>query len=667
MKKIFTVFILFSIIVLVTSHKTTREGDKSYVDGEIMVKFNPELIAKQESAVNYLLTDFTFIRLEYQAKLSNRLGIHLFRFTPEILPDEDILREFRRHPMIELAQFNHFIERRETIPSDQYFFQQWNMMNIGQNGGVIDADIDATDAWDIATGLVTATGDSIVIAVVDDGFDLDHEDLIFWVNDEEIPSNGIDDDTNGYVDDYYGWNAYFSNGNITQADHGTHVTGIASALSDNDQGVAGVNWDTPVMAVQGSSTLESIVVEAYSYVYEMRKRYNETNGAHGAFVVSTNSSFGVNQGQPEVFPIWGAMYDSMGAEGILSAAATANANWNIDEEGDIPTAFDNEHLISVTNTKNDDEKAYSAGYGLVTIDLGAPGTSVYSTRQNNNYGTKSGTSMASPHVAGAVALLYSAATEEFMEAYHNDPSGMALVIKQHILNGTDPLPTLEGKCVSGGRLNLYKSIQQMLNPLIAVSPQRVYYQIMPETNDSMEVTLINNSDSTFDYVLTYDPTVTWLDLNKDTGTLDASGADSFVIYLNSEGLDTALYFTYVKINYADTMKFMLPVNMDILPNVGIKEDLQAHVNLLLSAYPNPFYNQLRIPFSLNESSAISLTVHDLNGRKVKELVNGFCPEGDHVVTWNGNNEAGSSAPTGIYFIHLASEDTRITRKVMKVR
>lgn len=665
MKIIFTFLLLSVLIIFSTSHRPVRTGDKAYIDGEIMVKIKPQLVSDQESVIEYLVADFSFIHLEYQSKLSNRLGIHVFSFIPEILPDEDVLREFKRHPMIELAQFNHYLEMRETIPTDQYFDLQWNMKNTGQNGGVVDADIDATDAWDIATGDTTVTGETIVIAIVDDGFDIDHEDLVFWKNEEEIPNNGVDDDGNGYIDDYDGWSAYTNSGNITQADHGTHVTGIASSQGNNDRGVAGVNWDTKVMAIQGSSTAESIVVAAYSYVYEMRKRYNETGGEHGAMVVSTNASFGVNMGQPEDYPIWGAMYDSLGAEGILSAGATANANWDIDALGDIPTAFPNEHLISVTNTTNQDTKNTSAGYGLTTIDLGAPGSAVYSTRMNNNYGTKTGTSMASPHVAGAVALMYAAATEEFMQQYHQDPAGMALVIKQYILDGTDPLPTLEGKCVSGGRLNVFKSIQLMLNPVMTANPMSVYREIFPDSQDSAEVTLTNNISVPFNYTLSIPDTVSWLSLSKTSGTINGGASDFFMLYFNSDGLDTALYFTYVTMNYADSLKYMYPVYMEVQPNVGIVEGPTPLQATSLEAYPNPFSHQLNIPFTLGKSSRVKLSVYSLGGLEIRHLIDGTWPAGNYRVTWDGNDVLGSEMPAGMYFLRMMADEKVFTQKVLK--
>lgn len=374
------------------------------------------------------------------------------------------LQKTRNNPSVILAQFNHYLEQRNTTPNDAVFPNQWNMLNTGQNSGTPDADIDADEAWDITTGGLTVAGDTIVVAVVDGGFDLNHEDLNFWKNYAEVNNtDSIDDDGNGYVDDHDGWNAYDHNGVISVDNHGTHVSGIVGAKGNDTVGVAGVNWGVKIMPVMGSTTVESEAVEAYSYVFDARKLYNTSNGTAGAFVVSTNSSFGVDQGQPAQFPIWCAMYDSLGSVGILNACATANHNWDIDAIGDIPTSCASPYMISVTNMNRLDQKYMYAGFGDTTIDIGAPGTAIYSTLPNNQYAGQSwsGTSMATPHVAGAIALMYAAACPQLIAAYKTNPAQVALDMRNYLLNGVDTLQALNGLVATNGRLNLYKALLQV--------------------------------------------------------------------------------------------------------------------------------------------------------------------------------------------------------------
>ena len=301
-----------------------------------------------------------------------------------------------------------------------------------------------------------------MVAVIDGGADWIHEDLNCWENAHEIPNNGIDDDGNGYIDDFHGWNAYNHNGYVGSNNHGTHVSGIIGAVGNNGKGVCGVNWNVKIMPIGGSSSNESIVVEAYSYVLEMRARYNETDGEEGAFIVATNSSFGVDYGDPDDYPIWCSMYDEMGNVGILSCGAGPNMNVNVDVVGDVPSACPGNYLIGITNTTSSDEKYGNAGYGVNNIDLGAPGTSIYSTLPNNNYGNMTGTSMATPQVSGTIALMYAALPEEMMIACKNDPANFCLSVRHHLLNGADHLPSLDGLVASGRRLNAYGAIESVL-------------------------------------------------------------------------------------------------------------------------------------------------------------------------------------------------------------
>ena len=418
----------------------------TYVENEFIIWLEQDV-----DAADFAAKSNTGIMPKRQ--LSKRLNIWLFEINDNKELREDKMRRLNANADVRVIQNNHTnITLREAIPDDPFFGQQWApaIMNLPQ-------------AWEeFTTGGVTATGDTIVVAVIDGGADWTHEDLNCWENAHEIPNNGIDDDGNGYIDDFHGWNAYNHNGYVGSNNHGTHVSGIIGAVGNNGKGVCGVNWNVKIMPIGGSSSNESIVVEAYSYVLEMRARYNETDGEEGAFIVATNSSFGVDYGNPDDYPIWCSMYDEMGNVGILSCGAGPNMNVNVDVVGDVPSACPGNYLIGITNTTSSDEKYGNAGYGVNNIDLGAPGTSIYSTLPNNNYSNMTGTSMATPQVSGTIALMYAALPEEMMIACKNDPANFCLSVRHHLLNGADHLPSLDGLVASGRRLNAYGAIESVL-------------------------------------------------------------------------------------------------------------------------------------------------------------------------------------------------------------
>lgn len=528
--------------------------DNNYVHGELIVMLKPNV------SPSALSNSFGFINLRPKEAVVEYMNIWLFEYDYSVMNAVNVLNSVKNHSSVALAQFNHYITQRVTTPNDASFGNQWALNNTGQTGGTPDADIDAPEAWDLTTSGLTASGDTIVIAIVDGGFYLNHPDIKFWKNYDEIPANNIDDDNNGYIDDVNGWNGYTNNGNITTDNHGTHVSGIAGARGNNTIGVSGVNWNVQIMGVQGSSGTELIVLRAYGYVLKQRRMYDQTNGQFGAFVVVTSSSFGVDYGQPSNYPLWCAFYDSLGNAGILSAGATANIKLNVDSLGDIPTACPSDWMISVTNTTNKDLRNSGAAYGHLTIDLGAPGTSVYSTYSASSYQNLTGTSMATPHVAGAVAFMFSVAPLNWLQAYKLSPGSYALQVKQKIMQGVDPKPSMQDSTVSGGRLNLFNSALLMQN-LVGVGGNNgeipvnfTLYQNYPNPFNPATVIAFDMPKDGFASLKIYNA------IGQEVSTLinGIINAGSYQKVFNAKDLPSGIYFyKFVTENFSEVKKMSL--------------------------------------------------------------------------------------------------------------
>jgi subtilisin family serine protease len=425
------------------------------VEGEILVMVSPGFDLQETLKNAYPLETKAGLTA---TRITSNMGIWQINFKNTGLLPNPFLNRLKETPGIVIVQFNHKIKYR-IIPDDIKFNDQWSLFNTGQSGGVTGADCGVTDAWEITTGGLTATGDTIVIAMIDDGMDTSHPDLYenLWKNRSEIPNNKIDEDTNGFVDDYNGWDFYNNDDKIYAGFHGTAITSIIAAKGNNQIGMAGINWDIKILPV-AADVDEASAVAAYDYVLGFRKRYNESNGAYGGFVVATNSSWGIDFGQPDSMPLWCAMYDSLGKVGIINVAATMNLDEDVDAVGDMPSSCPSDFLITVTNTNRNDLKVKQAAYGLKTIDIGAPGEDVVIAFPNNAYNTGGGTSYATPHVTGAIGLLYSASCKDLMKDAKLYPDSIALEMKRFILEGVDPNPDLKGITVSGGRLNIYQSL-----------------------------------------------------------------------------------------------------------------------------------------------------------------------------------------------------------------
>lgn len=364
------------------------------------------------------------------------------------LPQSDVA-SVQKLPCVNRVMEDQRITWRNTVPNDPAYINQGDMNLIGM-----------PKAWDITTGGVTKGGDTIVVAVVDDGFDVQHEDLVpnIWHNKAEIPNDGIDNDDNGYTDDYRGLNVKTGKDDHPKKQHGTQVSGVVGARGNNSIGVSGVNWKVRLMLISGAD-FESEVIEAYQYTIDMRKKYKETNGQEGAFVVATNLSGGIDNAFAADHPMWCEMYDKMGAVGILSVTAGPNNPISVDVDGDMPTTCTSPYMIAVTNVDLSDVIMENAGFGNVSIDLGAPGEGTLTVDTNNQYHGFSGTSASAPHVAGSIALLYSVPCTTLLDNIDIHPDEVALKMKDFIFSTAKTNNSLEGITVTGKRLQTDAAIK----------------------------------------------------------------------------------------------------------------------------------------------------------------------------------------------------------------
>lgn len=438
-----------------------------------------ELIIELEDAVTaeIFLNNLSSSRqgyLEHIRRIAPTSNIHLFSFEETEQNGEEWLTLLKHHPDVKTLQRNYVVAYRETTPDDPEFDLQWGLRTTG-----------ITEVWDETTGGVTAVGDTIVVAILDSGFDVEHEDYQgnLWKNRGEIPNDAIDNDNNGYIDDYHGYDFQEDTASLKLDTHGHSVAGIIGAKGNNDKGVSGINWDVKMMLLR-TRTVDRII-EAYEYIIAMRQLYNETNGEEGAFIVATNASFGVGRKFCDTQETWGSMYDRLGEVGILTGAGTDNQSYDVDELGDIPATCPTDYMITVLNTTIQDEKYQGSAYGKTYIDMGAPGENSYTTKLNNAYGPFSGNSAAAPHITGAIALLYSLPCEDLGIAARDNPAETALQIKDALMNGVDTLEDLTDLTVTGGRMNVFNSMVLLQEFCDGTTGDLAFLKVSPNPTSSI--------------------------------------------------------------------------------------------------------------------------------------------------------------------------------------
>ena len=443
------VLLSFVVVPRQPVYSQRHEPRRAYVEDQILVKFkaNSEPIADAEQFADEVFRT-RGARAEALSPRARGGSVRLVHLNGQ-LSVEEAVRRAKADPRVEYAEPDYIVQASETIPNDVYFSQMWGLSNTGCFFcDQPTANIDAPRAWDITTG-----SDDVVAVVLDTGVDIGHEDLApnIWVNPNETPGNGIDDDGNGFVDDVNGWNFIDSNNDVFKSSnedfHGTHVAGSIGAVGDNGKGVTGVAWHVKLMSLK--------------FLGGPKGKGSTGNAVRGINYAISQRNQGVNI--RTINASWGGPGDSQslrdaiaaaGEAGILFVCAAGNSGNDVDETPEFPSGFGAlPTCLSVAAMNQADGLADFSNFGHSTVGVGAPGQSILSTFPRNQflpmggYGALSGTSMSTPYVTGIAVLLWS-----------HEPSLTPADVKQRIVSTSEPIPALVSKTANSGRANAYDAL-----------------------------------------------------------------------------------------------------------------------------------------------------------------------------------------------------------------
>jgi subtilisin family serine protease len=344
--------------------------------------------------------------------------------------------EIRLDPQEQAPSRRDLVERDfPGMPNDPQFAEQWALNNLGQNGGKERADIDALKAW-----LKTQGSEEVVVAVLDTGVDYTHADLVsnMWTRPDNLPQY-VDTEL-GSFNDQHGFNAEDNATDpMDENGHGTHCAGVIGAEGNNDEGIAGINWNVQIMPLKflgrGGFGSTKNAIESINYAVDRKQK--------GVNVRVISASWGSTLYS-------NALEDSIraaGEAGILFVAAAGNASTDNDKRPHYPSNYDLPNVVSVAALDRNDNLASFSNFGAKTVHVAAPGKDILSTWINDSYREASGTSMATPHVSGVSALILA-----------SEPGLSMDKLRDRLLRSVDKIDALSGKVSSGGRLNAAKAL-----------------------------------------------------------------------------------------------------------------------------------------------------------------------------------------------------------------
>lgn len=499
----FLVLMVFAFAAVASASNNEPNNQKSVqqadaVPGEYIVRLKPNMTSLSQKS--------------NMSELSQALGAYIKSTIPSMNivvvkrpvfeTSNSAVKTLAQNELVDVAEPN-YIYKANRLPDDPMMLQLWGLRNIGQKDstgkvGVAGTDISMEQAWDIETG-----SDKMLVAVIDTGVDFSHPDLIenLWTNEAEL--NGkpdVDDDNNGVVDDIHGFNAITGKGNAEDDQgHGSHCAGTIGAKGNDGKGIVGVNWNVKIMAVKflsasGSGSLDN-ALKAIDYATKM-----------GAKVMS-NSWGGGGYSQTLLDAI-----KRSNEAGAIFIAAAGNDRKDNDKSPAYPASYNMPNIISVAAIDNQGARASFSNYGKTTVHLGAPGVNVYSST-GGAYASWSGTSMATPHVAGVAALVWA-----------HEPNLTAIQLKERLMQTAKQVAGLKGKTITGGIVNAYNALTNTIPEPDANDPVNWKAKILEKEIASASPYLKNT---------------------KEEHLLKFEGVQQFALYF--EKFDTEANYDFVKL------------------------------------------------------------------------------------------------------------------------